>query len=82
MKIMRTRPWVEWCGRLMLIGILTWFVLAGGTAARAAKDTALLVTPQSYDFGVVKWLGGQVQTSFDIHYRGDTPLKIRRIWTS
>jgi hypothetical protein len=68
--------------RLILVGLLTWLILMGGTAARAGTESSLLVSPGSHDFGAVKRLGGQVHTSFMVHVQGDVPIKIRRIWTS
>jgi hypothetical protein len=67
---------------LLLVGFLIWPVLFGGVGANAGSGASLQVRPESYDFGEVKRLGGQVQTTFVIHYQGDAPLKIRRIWTS
>ena len=72
----------EGYGCLMLMGLFTWLILMGGTAARAGTESSLLVSPDSHDFGVVKRLGGQVHTRFMVHVQGDTPIKIRRIWTS
>ena len=67
---------------LILISLLTWILLMGGMCARAATDSALRVSSETYDFGAVKRLGGEVHTSFMVHVQGDTPIKIRRIWTS
>ena len=69
-------------GCLVLIGVFTWPVLFGGVGASAGPGASLQISPESYDFGEVKRLGGQVQTTFVIRYQGGTPLKIRRIWTS
>ncbi len=72
----------EGYGCLMLMGLFTWLILMRGTASRADTASSLLVSPDSHDFGVVKRLGGQVHTRFMVHVQGDTPIKIRRIWTS
>jgi hypothetical protein len=82
MKVTRNRPWAEVWERMLLIGLLAWLIVIGGTAIRAATDSALQVSPHSHDFGAVKRLGGEVQTTFMIHNQGNTPIKIRRIWTS
>jgi hypothetical protein len=72
----------EGYGFLIFIGLFTWLILMGGTAARAGTEASLLVSPGSHDFGTVKRLGGHVHTSFIVHVEGDNPIKIRRIWTS
>jgi hypothetical protein len=50
--------------------------------ASGAADSALQVSPLLHDFGAVGRLGGQVHTSFIVHNQGETPITIRRIWTS
>ena len=69
-------------GSVILIGLVAWPLLWGGAGARAGTEAGLRVSPASYDFGRVKRLGGGVQTTFTLHYQGETPLTLRRIWTS
>jgi hypothetical protein len=82
MKVTSGKLRAEGYGCLILLGLFTWLIPVGGTAARAETESLLLVSPGSHDFGAVKRLGGQVHTSFMVHVQGDTPIKIRRIWTS
>jgi hypothetical protein len=82
MQVIRERPWAKWCRRLICIGLFTWPLLLGGVGAGGATDSALQVSPAVHGFGAVKRLGGQVHTSFIVHNQGETPIKIRRIWTS
>jgi hypothetical protein len=82
MKLTRETLRAEEYKCLMLLGLCTWFMLMGGTAARAETESLLLVSPGSYDFGEIHRLGGDVHTSFMVHVQGDRPIKIRRIWTS
>ena len=82
MTVTRAKICGEGYGCLILMGLFTWLILMGGTAARAGTESSLLVSPGSHDFGAVKRLGGQVHTSFMVHVQGDAPIKIRRIWTS
>jgi hypothetical protein len=69
-------------GLVLLIGLAAWPLLWREDQARAGTEVGLQVSPASYDFGRVKRLGGVVQTTFTLHYQGETPLTIRRIWTS
>jgi hypothetical protein len=82
MKVTSEKLRAEGYGCLILLGLFTWLILMEGTVARAGTESLLLVSPGSHDFGAVKRLGGQVHTSFMVHVQGDTPIKIRRIWTS
>ena len=82
MRVTRKKLRAEGYGYLMLLGLCTWLILMGGTAAGAGTESLLPVSPGSQDFGAVKRLGGQVHTSFMVHVQGDAPIKIRRIWTS
>jgi hypothetical protein len=66
----------------MLIGLMAWPLLWGGAGAYAAPEAGLTWSPASYDFGRVTRLGGVVQTVFTLHYQGETPLTLRRIWPS
>lgn len=54
----------------------------GGIGASGATDSALQVSPKFHDFGAVKRLGGEVQTTCMVYNQGHAPIKIRRIWTS
>jgi hypothetical protein len=69
-------------GGVIFLGLCAWLLLFGGPGARAGTAAALRVSPESHDFGAVKRLGGEVETTFALHNQGDGPLKIRRIWTS
>ena len=69
-------------GSVILIGFVAWLLLWGGAGASAGTEAGLQVNPASYDFGRVKRLGGVVQTTFTLHAQGETPLVLRRIWTS
>jgi hypothetical protein len=69
-------------GSVILIGLVAWPLLWGRAGARAGTEAGLQVNPASYDFGRVKRLGGVVQTTFTLLYQGETPLTLRRIWTS
>jgi hypothetical protein len=82
MKVTSAKLRAEGYGCLILMGLFTWLILMGGTTARAGTESSLLVSPAFHDFGAVKRLGGEVHTSFMVHVQGDTPIKIRRIWTS
>jgi hypothetical protein len=82
MKVTHERSWARGSGRLLFIGCFIWPILMGGTGANGATSSALQVSPHSHDFGAVHRLGGHVHTSFVVHNQGDTPIKIRRIWTS
>jgi hypothetical protein len=82
MKVMGEKLSTEGYGSLIFVGLFTWLMFVGGTSARAATDSALRVSPESHDFGAVKRLGGDVHTTFAVHNQGETPTKIRRIWTS
>jgi hypothetical protein len=80
-------PWVHGrrgrgLGTSLLLGLMAWLLIWGGAQARAGADAGLQVSPDSYDFGRVKRLGGLVQTTFTLHAWGETPLVLRRIWTS
>ena len=76
------RRWVRGLGAMLLLGLVAWPLLWGGARARAGTEVGLQVSPASYDFGRVKRLGGLVQTTFTLHAQGETPLVLRRIWTS
>jgi hypothetical protein len=76
------RRWWAGLGSVILIGLVAWLLLWGRAGARAGTEAGLQVSPASYDFGRVKRLGGVVQTTFALHYQGETPLTVRRIWTS
>jgi hypothetical protein len=76
------RRWVRDLGAMLLLGFVTWPLIWGGAPARAGTESDLQVSPVSYDFGRVKRLGGLVQTTFTLRARGETPLVLRRIWTS
>ena len=67
---------------MLLFGVVVWPLIWGGAPARAGTEAGLQVSPTSYDFGRVKRLGGLVQTTFTLHAQGETPLVLRRIWTS
>jgi len=67
---------------IILLGCFLWSLPLGMIEVNAATDSALQVTPHAHDFGPVKRLGGQVHTTFRVHNQGDSPLTIRRIWTS
>ena len=82
MKMTHERPWARGYGRLLFIGCFLWPILMGGTGASGATSSALQVSPRFHDFGTVKRLGGEVQTTFMVHNQGNAPIKIRRIWTS
>jgi hypothetical protein len=82
MQVTRGKLRAEGYGCLILLGLITWLILMGGTATRAGTESLLLVSPASHDFGPVKRLGGEVHTSFMVHVQGDAPINIRRIWTS
>lgn len=69
-------------GSVILISLVAWPLLWGRAGARAGTEASFQVSPASYDFGRVKRLGGVVQTTFALHYQGETPLTLRRIWTS
>jgi hypothetical protein len=76
------RRWVRGLGAMLLLGLVAWPLLWGGAQAGAGTEASLQVNPVSYDFGRVKLLGGLVQTTFTLHAQGETPLVLRRIWTS
>jgi hypothetical protein len=76
------KRWVRGLGAMLLLGLSACPLIWGGAQARAATEAGLQVNPASYDFGRVKRLGGLVQTTFTLHARGETPLVLRRIWTS
>jgi hypothetical protein len=82
MQVTCERPWAKWCGRLIFLNLFTWPILMGGLAASGATDSALQVSPLVHDFGAVQRLGGEVSTTFTVRNQGDTPVLIRRIWTS
>jgi hypothetical protein len=67
---------------VLLLGLVAGPLLWGGAGARAGTEAGLTWSPASYDFGRVKRLGGVVQTTFTLHYQGEMPLTLRRIWTS
>jgi hypothetical protein len=76
------KRWLAGMGSVILIGLVAWLLLWGGAGASVGTEAGLRVSPASYDFGRVKRLGGVVQTTFTLHYQGETPLTLRRIWTS
>jgi hypothetical protein len=76
------RRWVRGLGAMFLLGLVACPLIWGEAQARAETEAGLQVSPASYDFGRVKRLGGLVQTTFTLHVRGETPLVLRRIWTS
>ena len=82
MQVTRERAWAKSCAPLIYIGLLMWPILLGGMKASGATDSALQVSPGFHDFGAVKRLGGQVYTSFIVYNQGETPIILRRIWTS
>ena len=67
--------------RLMLIGLCTWPLLLG-VAGAGTTPSGLQVSPEAYDFGPVKRMGGKVQTTFTLRNQGETALTIHRLWTS
>jgi hypothetical protein len=67
---------------MIMLGLLLWPLSLGMLVAGAATDSALRVAPHAHDFGPVKRLGGEVHITFIVHNQGDTPIKLRRIWTS
>jgi hypothetical protein len=67
---------------MLLLGLVAWPLLWTPAPACAEAEAGLQVSPASYDFGRVKRLGGLVQTTFTLHAQGETPLVLRRIWTS
>ena len=67
---------------MLLLGLVAWPLLWAPALARAEAEAGLQVSPASHDFGRVKRLGGLVQTTFTLHARGETPLVLRRVWTS
>jgi hypothetical protein len=69
-------------GAMLLLGLVAWPLLWAPVLARAEAEAGLQVSPASHDFGRVKRLGGLVQTTFTLHARGETPLVLRRVWTS
>ena len=69
-------------GRLTITVLLSGLLLITSMAGSGAEDAALKVSPDSYDFGPVKRLGGQVHTTFMVYNQGNVPIHIRRIWTS
>ena len=82
-------PWVHrrrgsGLGAVLLPSLVAcaWLLLWAPAPARAEAEAGLEVSPASYDFGRVKRLGGLVQTTFTLHAQGETPLVLRRIWTS
>jgi hypothetical protein len=83
-KLFRSFNRRRWAGlgSVILIGLVMWPLLWRGAWARAGTETDLTWSPTSHDFGRVKRLGGAVQTTFTLHYQGETPLTLRRIWTS
>jgi hypothetical protein len=80
MTIETQQPWRT--AGVIFLELCAWLLLFGGPGARAGTAAALRVSPASHDFGAVKRLGGEVETTFALHNQGDSPLKIRRIWTS
>jgi hypothetical protein len=82
MQVTRERSWAKGRGCLIFIGLFTWSILLGGIGDSGTTDSALQVSPVFHDFGPVKRLGGEVHTTFVVHNQGDTPIIIRRIWTS
>jgi hypothetical protein len=76
------RRWVRGLRAMLLLGLVAWPLLWAPTLARTEDAAGLQVSPPAYDFGRVKRLGGLVQTAFTLHARGETPLVLRRIWTS
>jgi hypothetical protein len=76
------RRWVRGLEAMLLLGLVAWPLIWGGAQVRAGTEGGLQVSPASYDFGRVKRLGGLVQTTFTLHAQGETPLVLRRIWTS
>ena len=82
MLVRRENSWAKGFGCLIFIGLFTSSLLLAGMEARGAMDSALQVSPVVHDFGAVKRLGGRVYTSFIVHNQGETPINIRRIWTS
>ncbi|HXH13330.1 MAG TPA: hypothetical protein VNP04_26580 [Alphaproteobacteria bacterium] len=77
-----TAPALARIRRVMVVGLLLWPLYHGVQEVGAATDATLQVTPQAHDFGEVKRLGGEVQTTFTVRNGGEAPIKIRRIWTS
>jgi hypothetical protein len=67
---------------MLLFSFVVWPLIWRGAPAHAGTEAGLQVSPTSYDFGRVKRLGGLVQTTFTLHAQGETPLVLRRIWTS
>lgn len=82
MNLARQVLWRTGLGFMLLVGLIGWPLLLGEAGTKSATPSTLRVTPEFHDFGVVKRLGGLVQTTFVVHNQGNTPLKIRRIWTS
>jgi hypothetical protein len=76
------RRWVRGLRTMLLLGLVAWPLIWGGAQVRAGTEGGLQVSPASHDFGRVKRLGGLVQTTFTLHAQGETPLVLRRIWTS
>jgi hypothetical protein len=76
------RRWVAGLRAVLLLGLVAGPLLWGGAGACAGPEAGLTWSPASYDFGRVKRLGGVVQTTFTLHYQGEMPLTLRRIWTS
>ena len=69
-------------GSVILTGLVAGSLLWGVAGTSARTEVSLQVNPTSYDFSRVKRLGGVVQTTFTLHYQGEIPLTLRRIWTS
>ena len=51
MTVTRAKFRAEGYGCLILMGLFSWLILMGGTAARAGTESSLLVSPGSHDFG-------------------------------
>ncbi|MGH8071843.1 MAG: hypothetical protein ACRERE_42735 [Candidatus Entotheonellia bacterium] len=67
---------------MILVGLFVWPLILADIGAGAVTDSGLRVSPHAHNFGAVNRLGGHVHTGFVVHNQGDTPIKIRRIWTS
>ena len=76
------RHWVRGLGAMLRLRLIACPLLWAPAPARAEAAATLQMSPASYDLGRVKRLGGLVQTTFTLHARGETPLVLRRIWTS
>jgi hypothetical protein len=67
---------------MLLLGLLACPLLWVPAPTHAQAEASLQVIPTSYDFGRVQRLGGLVHTTFTLRAGGETPLVLRRIWTS